>query len=277
MLERSALVRRVPSQAQAPRPGARWRRRTSEPAPRGLPPASAGRSWARALGLLLASVTALCAWRWSTGQDSLAERLSEGCSDVEACRQLEAEAALREQSCWLGCGGSEAEHRLARALRYRAEERSAVREHYRQRDDAERNERQQQHDQRVAHEQREQAAQVARAEREQRERLELERLRQEHIDRRNAEERLRRVSYLALLEPAARSARLERCHVQRAGCDVLVLELIDAATEPDEKRKLVVLNEQLLHGGGRGAQRAPRKEQPAESVSAPGTVPPPNS
>jgi hypothetical protein len=245
-----------------------------------LLPATRGRSWARGLGLLMVGLTALCAWRVSDApHDSLAERLSEGCSDVLACRQLEAEAALREQACWLGCGSSEAEHRLARSLRYRAEERSAVREHYRQRDDAERSERELQRDQRRADEQRERAAQLAHAEREQRERLELERLRQEHIDRRNAEERQRRVSYLALLEPAARSARLERCHAQRAGCDVLVLELIDAAAEPAEKRKLVVLNEQLLHGGGpAGKHDQPRRaSEPAAPSSPSGAVPPPNS
>jgi hypothetical protein len=245
-----------------------------------LPPASHGRPWARGLGLLLAGLlTTVCAWRLSAGQDLLAERLSEGCSDVEACRQLEAAAALHEQSCWLGCGRSEAEHRLARTLRYRAEERSAVREHYRQRDDAERSERQLEREQRVADEQRELAAQQARAESEQRERLELERLRQDRIDRRNAEERQRRVSYLALLEPAARAARLERCHVQKTGCDALVLDLLEAAVEPAEKRKLVALNEQLLRGGGRATQRSePRRApEPAVQASEPGAVLPPNS
>ena len=122
----------------------------NEPAPRALP-ASAGRlSLRRGGGLLLAGLTALCVWRLSADPGSLAERLSDGCADLDACRQLEAEAALREQSCWLGCGRREAEHRFARSLRYRAEERSAVREHYRQRDDAERSERQLRHEQRVA-------------------------------------------------------------------------------------------------------------------------------
>lgn len=224
-------------------------------------------------------LTALCAWRLSAGQDSLAERLSEGCSDVESCRHLEAEAALREQSCWVGCGRSEAEHRLARSLRYRAEERSAVREHYRQRDDAERSELQLQREQRAADEQRERAAQQAHAEREQRERLELERLRQDRIDRRSAEERQRRVSYLALLEPAARAARLERCHAQKLGCDALMLDLIAAVVEPAEKRKLVALNEQLLRGGGLAPQRKQPRPEPAPpaQVSMPGAAPPPNS
>jgi hypothetical protein len=215
------------------------------------------------------------AWHEGARSGSLAEQLSQGCSTVDACRQLEADAARREQACWLGCGSSEAELRLARSLRYRAEERSAVREHYRQREDAERSQRQLEREQRVADEQRELAARAAHAEREQRERLELERLRQAHSDRRAAEERLRRVSYLALLEPAARVARLERCHAQKSGCDALVLDLIEAAVEPGEKRRLVALNEKLLNGGGRPRPVEPRRE-PAQA-SAPGGAAPPNS
>jgi hypothetical protein len=221
---------------------------------------------------MAAGLTALVAAALLTAdRDSLAQRLSEGCNTVDACRQLEAEASRREQSCWLGCAGSEGEHRLARSLRYRAEERSAVREHYRQREDAERSQRQQEREQRVANEQREHAARAALAEREQRERVELERLRQDRIDRRIAEERQRRVSYLALLEPAARVARLERCHAKKAGCDALVLDLIEAAVEPGEKRRLVALNEKLLNGG-RG-QQAERRE-PAAPANAPGAAPP---
>lgn len=229
----------------------------------------------RALAVVLTGLAALgMAWQLSSDSDSLAERLSDGCAEVEACRQLEAEAARREQACWLGCGGVETEHRLARALRYRAEERSAVRAHYRQREDDERSERQREHAQRIADEQRQRAAQLARAEREQRERLELERLRQDRIDRRSAEERQRRVSYLSLLEPAARAARLERCHAQKAGCDALVLDLIEAAAEPAEKSKLVALNEKLLNGGGRAERPAEPRREPAAQTSARGVAPP---
>lgn len=247
----------------------------SEPVPRLVLPVPPVRSLARALVLLLTGLAVLgTAWHLSAAGDSLAEQLSEGCSDVEACRQLEAEAARREQSCWLGCGRSQAEHRLARSLRYRAEERSAVRAHYRQREDAERNERQLEHAQRVANEQREHAAQQARAEREQRERLELERLRQDRIDRRAADERQRRVSYLALLDPAARAARLERCHAQKAGCDALAVDLVEAAAEAAEKRKLVALNEKLLNGGGRATTPAEPRREPAARASAAGAAPP---
>lgn len=225
----------------------------------------------RALGalLLLAGLTALgAAWR-SSADDSLATRLSAGCDELEACRQLEAEAARRERACWIGCGRRQAEHRLARSLRYRAEERSAVREHYRQREDAERNERQLEQERRLAEERRAQAAEAARAEREHRERMELERLRQDRIDRRLAEERQRRVAYLALLEPAARRSKLERCHARKAGCEQLVLELIDAAPEPEEKRELVALNEELLSGNARPAPPAKPRRAPAEQASPP--------
>src|SRR5688572_13242880 len=127
MPERSALVRRVEGVDTAP--GARWRRRGGEPAQRTSAPATSARSLGKMLGLLSAGLMLLGAiWHESARAGSLAEQLSEGCSTVDACRQIEAEAARREQSCWLGCSGSEAELRLARSLRYRAEERSAVRE-----------------------------------------------------------------------------------------------------------------------------------------------------
>ena len=230
-----------------------------------LPPRRRSLPLGRVAGLLLAGLAAFAAWRLSTDEDSFAERLSQGCEQVEPCRQLEAEAAQRVQSCWLGCGRELGEHRMARSLRYRAEERSAVHEHYRQRDDAERSEQQLARAQQLAAWQREQAARSADAEREQRERLELERLRQDRIDRRVREERLRRVGYLALLGPEARAERLEHCRAEPAGCQALVLDLIEAAPQAAEKRKLAERSEQLLHG----APPAARVVAPRRTATAP--------
>jgi hypothetical protein len=214
----------------------------------------------------------LAAWAWFGAGDGFAERLSQGCEELEPCQQLEAEAARREQSCWLGCGRELSDHRMARLLRYRAEERSAVREHYRQREDAERSEQQSERDQKLAEWQREQAARRAEAEREQRERLELERLRQDRLDQRLRAERQRRISYLTLLTPAARAERLEQCYggVPRGagavpGCEALVLDLVEAAPDDAEKKKLAALNERLLRGG----VQAPRPAPPRPPASAP--------
>ena len=162
---------------------------------------------------------------------------------------------------------------MARLLRYRAEERSAVREHYRQRDDAERSEQQIEREQKLADWRREQAAQGAAAEREQRERLELERLRQDRIDQRIQAERQRRISYLTLLAPAARAERLEQCYAERVraasgaapGCEALVLDLVEATADGAEQRKLAELNEKLLHGG----VPAPRSATPKPPASPP--------
>jgi hypothetical protein len=240
---------------------ARWRRTRSGsvdavalPARRGSTPraVSAPSKPARAartvVVLLLAGLGVFGAWRWSASDDSFSERLSEGCEPIEPCRQLETEAAQRVQSCWLGCGRELSEHRLARSLRYRAEERTAVRDHYRQRDDAERSEQQEERDQKLAAWQREQAAHNADAEREQRHVLELERVRQDRIDQRIADERQRRVAYLTLIGPEARSERLEHCRSEPAGCEALLLDLIEAAPEAAEKRKLAERNEKLAHG-----------------------------
>ncbi|MEO8183533.1 MAG: hypothetical protein ABI895_32270 [Deltaproteobacteria bacterium] len=251
---------------------ARWRRtRTlrgsvgAAAPPARIPAPSEHAGAASRVGLvLLAGLVAWGGWRWSAADDSFSERLSDGCEQIDACRQLETEAAQRVQSCWLGCGRELSEHRMARSLRYRAEERSAVHEHYRQRDDAERSEQQLARAQQLAEWQREQAARSADAEREQRQRLELERLRQDRIDQRVREERLRRVAYLALLGPEARAERLQHCRAEPAGCQALVLDLIEAAPQADEKRKLAERSERLLQGATPAARVvAPKRAAPA--------------
>lgn len=264
MPERSALVRvhEVPAHVSLRGAPARWRRTRSQRAsvespapPARTPPLAAApgsrdsaRAAGRAAALLLAALAGCAGWRWSAADDSFSARLSQGCEQLESCRQLETEAAQRVQSCWLGCRRELSEHRMARSLVYRAEERSAVREHYRQRDDAERAEQQLERAQKLADWQREQAAHSAAAEREQRQRLEFERLRQDRIDQRVREERLRRVAYLALIGAEARAERLEHCHAEPAGCEVLVLDLIEAAPDVAEKGKLAERNEKLSHG-----------------------------
>jgi len=254
MRERTALVRLEDAPAPVLQPGTRWRRRPARPAVPELRPAPSARPLRSLRGvalLLLGGLAALGLWRQSADQSSFAERLSQGCEQVEPCRQLETEAAQRLQSCWLGCGRELSDHRMARSLRYRAEERSAVREHYRQRDDAERVEQQIEREQKLAAWQREQAAHRADAEREQQQQLELERLRQDRIDQRGREERQRRVAYLALLTSEARAGRLERCHadkLQPAACEALVLDLIEAAPQRAEKLELAALEEKLLRG-----------------------------
>jgi len=279
MLERSALVRARDGLAPVPERvvPARWRRsRTlrasvgalvSPALPSAAPqavqaPGEAARAVRRVALLLLAGLGVFGGWRWSAAEDSFSERLSEGCEQIESCRQLETEAAHRVQSCWLVCGREQSEHRMARSMRYRAEERSAVREHYRQRDDAERTEQRLEREQKLAEWRREQAVHRSDAEREQRERVELERLRQDRIDQRVREQRLRRVAYLALLGPEARAARLDRCHAEPAGCEALVLDLIEAAPEAAEKRKLAERNEQLSQGVAPVAHVAAPKPSP---------------
>jgi hypothetical protein len=281
MRERTALVR-VEDTATVSQPGTRWRRsRSARPhpvarCPVSLPLARSGRSLS-ALGALLGGLAALALWRLSADQDSFSERLSQGCEQVEPCRQLETESAHRVQSCWLACGRERSDHRMARSLRYRAEERSAVREHYRQRDDAERVEQQSEREQKLAEWQREQAAHRADAEREQRQRLELERLRQDRIDQRIQEERQRRVAYLALLAPEARAERLQRCHADKTeqpACDALVLDLIEAAPQRAEKRELAELEERLSRGPLPAAHGAASAAHDAAPKLAPAT---PNS
>lgn len=219
------------------------------------------------VGVVATVASVVGAWRSVASNPDFSRRLSAGCEVLEDCQELEAEAEARAQRCWISCGREAAEVELARALRYRARERNAVREHYRQRDAAERDRAQAARAEQLDDWQREREARERASEREHSRQLELERLRQEHMTRRAAVERERRVSYFARLSSDGRAERLRRCHAARGACDVLVIELIDAAPDDVERRRLVELNEQLLV---RPTSGAPSAGQPA-SPGTPGS------
>jgi hypothetical protein len=273
MRERSALVRVGDGRApvSSPEEPQRWRRRAegARSAPVRVVRRRPWRALALAAGVLSFAAVTFGAVRWAGADGAFAERLSGGCEELGACQQLEAEALRRLQSCWLGCGSELGEHRMARSLRYRAEERSAVREHYRERDAAERDEQRVERERRLADRERQLAEQAAQQEREQRERLELERLRQDRIDRRIQEERQRRVAYLALLTPPVRAQRLERCHADKAGCEPLLLDLIEAAAGAEEKRQLAQLNERLLQPSSLEKEKREKAKQAPAKADAP--------
>lgn len=251
MSERGAVVRARPEP-----PGARWGRR---PRPAGAGPwrqlLLRRRCWLIVGGLLAAGTCWAALGRGEQAVDSaFSQRLSRGCEKVEPCRRLEALAERRVADCWGWCPGREAELRAARSLRYRAEERRAVREHYRQRAEAERGEQQRQRAQQLELRQRELAARNEAAEREHGRRLQLERLEQERLERRLSERRKRRVAYLGLLGVEGRARALRRCAATPAGCGEVISELLDAATGAQERRALAELHEQLLDGAEPEAQ-----------------------
>jgi hypothetical protein len=211
------------------------------------------------------------------GDAAFSRRVEQGCEEIAPCRALEADAALRVEACTIFCGRAAAEHRSARLLRYRAEERQAVLEHYRERERGERLEREREHERQVDEWQRREAARAAQAERDQRERLELERVRQVHIDRRLAEQRQRRASYYGALGPEGRAKRLAHCLATQTSCDALVLDLLDAARDDAERRKLAQLNvgiapPEATRPKGEGAARAATHAQAAERVPGPDPV-----
>jgi hypothetical protein len=180
------------------------------------------------------------------GDATFSGRIQAGCEDLAPCQSLEAEAEHRLEQCRLFCGRAAVDYKTARLMRYRSEERRAVRDHYRERDRVERLEEEQLHAQKLDEWQRREAARVDQATREQRERLELERLRQEHIDRRIADERQRRATYYGALGPEGRALRLKRCLGNAEHCDGLVLDLLDAARDGAERRQLAELNEGVV-------------------------------
>jgi hypothetical protein len=212
-----------------------------------------------------ASWSGASALRAHSGDSAFSRRIGAGCEELEPCLSLEAEAERRMDACSLGCGRAAVELAAARQMRFRAEERNAVREHYRERERGEQVERQRELDERRDQWQRERAGRAEQAAREHQHRLELERLRQEHIDRRVAEERQRRVSYLTVLGPEGRALRLKRClEKSHERCDALTLDLLDAARDDRERRALAEANEGVIHP-------KPRLEaRPAASRAAPG-------
>jgi hypothetical protein len=261
MSERVALVH---VRALAPKAGAggpetsRWRRRASAPHSVSQPhrgssaqrerPGPSLRAWV--LGAVTLSGLGWAATLFAQaqlGDATFSGRIQAGCEELGLCQTLEAEAERRLEQCRLFCGRAAAEYKTARLMRYRTEERRAVRDHYRERERVERLEEEQQHAQKRDEWQRREAARVDQAAREQRERLELERARQEHIDRRIADERQRRAAYYSALGPEGRALRLKRCLGNTEHCDGLVLDLLDAARDDAERRHLAELNEGVVH------------------------------
>jgi hypothetical protein len=194
------------------------------------------------------------------GDSAFSRRIAAGCEELEPCLSLEAEAEQRVDNCSLACGRSAAEHRAARLMRFRAEERRAVRNHYSERDRDERLERESERARQLDDWRRREAVRAEEAARERRHQLELERLRQAHVDRRLAEERERRQSYYSALGPDGRTKRLEHCLAGSERCDALVVDLLEATRDDAERRKLAELNEGVTHP----PPKAPRPEKATE-------------
>jgi hypothetical protein len=233
--------------------------------------------------LLAAAVCGAVAYAGARADDSaFARQVASGCEELAPCQALEAEAERRMDACTFFCGGVAAQYREVRGLLHRAEERQAVREHYRERDRTEREARELANARKLDEWQRRKAANAESAAREHGERLELERLRQAHFDRRVLEERARRARYFASLGPEGRENRLKRCLKSADSCDALALELVESAADDAEKRALGDLNEGVKPPvpppasdrdrklDSRGAAPAkPSEETPDEAPEAP--------
>jgi hypothetical protein len=229
--------------------------------------------------IALAALLVGGAWAGATlvheraGDSAFSRRIAAGCEELEHCQSLEAEAEERVDRCSFACGSAATEYRTARVMRFRAEERRAVRDHYRERERVERLERDMTRATRLDDWQRREAARAGEAERDRRHQLELEQLRQTHADRRRAEERERRQSYYATLGREGRAKRLEHCLSANGRCDALVLDLLDAARDDAERRELARRNEGILPApaktppAARGRE-APEARAPAENDDA---------
>ncbi|HTV21764.1 MAG TPA: hypothetical protein VMG12_23905 [Polyangiaceae bacterium] len=255
----------------------RWRRRAQPPysvragaivsVP--APPSRRGGGLRGGLLLLLLAGTAwagVSVARLHSGDSVFSRRIGAGCEELEPCLSLEAEAERRADGCSLFCGRASAELAAARQMRFRAEERRAVRDHYRERERVADLERQRQSAERRDEWQRERTARAQEADRERQHQLELERLRQEHLDRRLAEERQRRVGYFTTLGAPGRALRLKRClEKSHERCDALTLDLLDAARDDDERRTLAETNEGVVHAVRKRATAADEAEAAASA------------
>jgi hypothetical protein len=268
--------------------GQRWPRRVraaestaglpGRPSARGVGPG--GRGFAALRAAIGAGLFAGTVWAGATlamthaGDSAFSRRIAAGCEELQPCLSLEAEAEQRMDNCSLGCGRSAEEHRAARLMRFRAEERRAVRDHYRERDRAEQLERKAERARQLDDWQRRETARAEEADRDRRQQVELERLRQAHVDRRLAEERERRQSYYSALGPDGRAKRLEHCLAGNERCDPLVLDLLDATRDDAERRKLAELNEGVTHPAPKAPSLAKThdskaiEEKPNQATSA---------
>jgi hypothetical protein len=208
---------------------------------------AARRSWLQGLALL-AACAALIALALGARDSSFSLQLAAGCDELSECSRLEAQAEQRLLECWLVCRREVMDLQRARQLRYRAEERGLVRDHYQKRDAAERAEALAAEQRELDDWRREHAARERASAREHERRMELERLRQEHAERAVARERARRLAYLGLLSPEARKDRLRRCHAKSVSCEQLIVDLVEATTDSAEQRALAQLHERLLGG-----------------------------
>jgi hypothetical protein len=282
MSDSGALVCVTSSGRQAA-PERHWQRRGRD-AHSGVPPLvlpSAPRAVRRGRGFtviraaLVASLFGATIWAGVTlamthaGDAAFSRRISAGCEDIEPCLSLEAAAERRMDSCSLACGRAAEEHRAARLMRFRAEERRAVRDHYRDRDRAEQLERDTERARQLDDWRRRELARAEEAERDGRHQLELERLRQAQTDRRLAEEHERRQSYYAALGPEGRVKRLEHCLAGSERCDALVLDLLDASVDDAERRKLAERNEGVTHPPPKAARPTRAHDEQASPVASP--------
>jgi hypothetical protein len=270
----------------------RWRRRAvgahSGPVAAAIAtrPLRAARRFAALRGALMVLILGGVSWSGASallshsGDSAFSRRIGAGCEELEPCLSLEAEAERRMDACSLGCGRAAAELAAARQMRFRSEERHAVREHYRERERGEQVERQRELDERRDQWQRERAVRAEEAARERQHQLELERSRQARMDRRVAEERQRRVGYLTVLGPEGRALRLKRClEKSHERCDALTLDLLDAARDDRERRSLAEANEGVIHPTPKpkalplASRAAPADETSSEAPAAPGPAP----
>jgi hypothetical protein len=228
--------------------------------------------WAVLLGVAVCAALAIAQVR--AGDSAFARRVASGCEELEPCQVLRAEAERRMDACTFFCGGLAAQFREARAMLHRAEERRAVSDHYRERERAEREGLELVRAQKLDEWQRREASRAEAAARDHRERLELERLRQAHLDRRVAEERARRARYFASLGPEGRKKRLKRCLDTADRCDALALELVESTSDAAEKRKLGELNEgvpaPVEAAPASGSEPKLEASQPAPGPTPPG-------
>lgn len=239
--EQSALVEFAEAQAvRAPR----WRRTRGGPEVRGAQ-GSTARPWRGLYGALAACAVLLVCVAAKRAGGSV---LSVECASVTDCERVAEQAAAEFSKCWWLCGERQAIHRESRVALVRARERQAERAHYQERNAADRREVSLREGRERESKERERAVAASLLRRQHEQRLELEKLRQDRMDRRLAQRREREQVYLRALGREGREARLRRCHRVGRNCELLVLGLVSAAPKTLEKQTLAILNEALLGG-----------------------------
>ena len=202
-----------------------------------------------------------------------AEATVSPCGGVDECRAQLQVAEGRLSDCLLMCGEERTALERAKARFRRFKEAAVLEQHYDERRAIESREREERQRERAETLRRQRLARAEAARAEHRRRVQLERLRQAHVDRQQTRKRERRVALYRSLGVVGRSLRLRRCQSRAGSCDELLGLLTEAASGQPEQAALRAIASRAIES----QLAAVAAELPPSPLNSAPTITPPSS